>query len=109
MSTKSISNETRQHIIRQICDLDKRPRIVASELNMKVDTVRMIARQYRLHGKREAKGRGGPVNPSKLTDEIKKFICDTVDADCTTTLDDLKRMISQRFEVYFEIRVLFFY
>lgn len=82
-----------------ICDLGRAPSVVANELNIKVDTVRNIARQYRSTGQIDAKQRGGSNNATKLNDSMKSFIKNLVDADCTITLEDLRERLQTAWNI----------
>lgn len=96
-STKSILNSDRQRIIRLVCDLEKKPSEVARDLNLKVNTVRKIAREYRTLGKVEAKERGGAQSSLKITPVIGAFIKQLVEDDCTLTLDEIKTKVFDNF------------
>ena len=99
MSTKSTSNATRASIICLTCDFKKTARTIADELNVKVKIVLKIVRQFRTSGQINAKRRGGANNATKLSAEMKSYLVQTVEEDCTVTLAEMKEKCMDRFNV----------
>jgi len=82
-----------------VCEMDRKPSQVAADLNLKVNTVRKIAREFRTLGKRECKERGGAQCSKKITPAAESFIKDLIDKDCTLTLDEIKDKVFEHSQI----------
>lgn len=94
---KTTSNEDRKRIIEAYLD-NKSGVTISNIMNISINTVYKIIREYKLYNKILAKPKGGN-NPKKLNTDQINDIQDWIDAECTLSLKQLNSRLFEKYSI----------
>lgn len=71
---------------------------IGNILNLPESTVGYIIRRYKKDGSSCSKSKGGNKQPIKMTGEVKRYMIEMEDKDCTLTLEELRDKLVEHFQ-----------
>ncbi|KII60279.1 hypothetical protein RF11_15376 [Thelohanellus kitauei] len=90
---QTVSDGVRQTIIKSVIEEGKPQIMVSRTLNVKKSTINRIIKKYREDGVTVACKKGGN-RPTLLDDEMKKRIIETINDDCTISVDGIIKKLN---------------